>query len=258
MGHKSSETGGFAIDLPHRTSKPRKTGITAITDVGIPIGDLSLILDDYGAFLDVAKIGVGTAAVTPKLEEKIQLYRDHDVDVYFGGTLFEKFYDQGKLPDYLDVLGRYGIRWIEVSNGTIDISMEERAKIVRDLSKDFTVIGEVGCKDAQKIMPPSQWISEMKAFLEAGCTYVMAEGRDSASAGIYRANHEIRTGLVTDIVQSIDADKIIFEAPLSEARMFFINQIGANVNLGNISPRDLLMLETERCALRCETFHLPL
>ena len=242
-----------SLELPMREAKPRDNGITAITDLGTSIGMLHSILEDYGTFLDVAKLGIGTAAVTPRLKEKVELYQAHGIKVYFGGTLFEKFYSQNKLSDYLDMLRQFNITWIEVSNGSIDISLEERLKLIRELSSEFTVVGEVGCKDAEKIMPPSQWIEELLAFLDAGCTYVITEGRGSATAGIYRANHEIRAGLVSDIVKSVDSTKIIFEAPIEAAQMFFINILGANVNLGNISIHDLLLLEAQRCSLRCET-----
>lgn len=253
MSKSNLENNCCSLDLPMRTAKPRIKGITAITDVGIPIGELRLILEDYGVFLDIAKLGVGTAAITPRLIEKIQLYREYGVQVYFGGTLFEKYYSQGKLAGYVDMLRNFDVTCIEVSNGSIDISLQERLKLIREFASDFTVLGEVGCKDADKIMPPSEWIEELLAFLEAGCTYVITEGRDSGTAGIYRSNHDIRTGLISDIIRSVDANKIIFEAPKPDAQMFFINTLGANVNLGNISVRDLLLLETQRCALRCET-----
>ncbi len=190
------------------------------------------------------------------MAEKIALYREYGVEVYFGGTLFEKFTYQGKLAQYLEMLRHYGVTWLEVSNGTLDTSLAERVQIVEQLCDKFTIVGEVGCKDANKIMPPSQWIAEMKALLAAGCTYVITEGRDSGTAGVYRANGEIRTGLVADMIAAVDPRRIIFEAPKAQAQMFFINQMGPNVNLGNVAPRELLLLETQRVGLRNETFFL--
>ena len=244
------------LRIPNRSAKPRTTGMTAINDTGISIGELTNILGDYAEFLDIAKLGVGTAAVSPRLEEKIALYASHKIQVYFGGTLFEKFYAQGLLSNYLEMLQRYAVPWIEVSAGSIDIPLQDRAAIVRDLCSDFTVLGEVGCKDADRIMPPSEWLNELATLLDAGCTYVITEGRDSGTAGIYRASGELRTGLIADLVKSLPMDRIIFEAPKTDAQMFFIRHYGPDVNFGNVSPRDLLLLETQRLGLRCETFSL--
>ena len=246
----------FGLRVPYRPAKPRTTGLTAVNDTGISIGELTNILGDHADFLDIAKLGVGTAAVSPRLEEKIALYERHKIHVYFGGTLFEKFFSQGLLSSYLEMLQRYAVTWIEVSAGSIDIPLHERAAIVRDLCPDFEVLGEVGCKDTDRIMPPSEWLNELSTLLDAGCTYVITEGRDSGTAGIYRASGELRTGLIADLVKSLPMDRIIFEAPKSDAQMFFIQHYGPNVNFGNVSPRDLLLLETQRLGLRCETFSL--
>ena len=244
------------LTLPERTSKPRAEGLTAITDTGLPTVELQGILEDFHEFLDIAKLGVGSAYVTPTLGEKLELYRSYNVVPYFGGTLFEKFYHQNCLEDYLDYLAHWNVDWIEVSTGTIDITLEARVELVQRLCQDFTVLCEVGSKDKDAIMPPSKWIQEMSTLLEAGCRYVITEGRDSGTAGVYRPSGEIRTGLVSDIIHTIDTQKIIFEAPKPSSQMFFINHVGANVNLGNVSARDLVLLETQRQALRYETFHL--
>lgn len=244
------------LALPNRTKKPREYGITAVHDVGVSIGELHDILVDYGDFIDIAKFGIGTAFVTPRLREKLDLYREFNVIPYFGGTLFEKFYYSGRLDDYLIFLKNANVNWIEISTGTIDIPLETRLEIVAHLKKDFVVVGEVGCKDVEKIMPPSQWIREMRLLLEAGCRYVITEGRDSGTAGVYRPSGELRTGLVSDISSTLPPERIIYEAPHPRAQMFFINLIGPNVNLGNVSPRDLLQLETQRLGLRNETFFL--
>lgn len=246
----------IALSLPDRTRKPREYGITSVHDVGISIGELRNILTDYGDLIDIAKFGIGTAFVTPRLREKLDLYREFNVTPYFGGTLFEKFYYYGKLDDYLIYLKNLSVNWVEVSTGTIDIPLETRLEIVAHLKKDFVVVGEVGCKDVEKIMPPSQWIHEMRLLLEAGCKYVITEGRDSGTAGVYRPSGELRTGLVSDISSTLLPERIIYEAPQPKAQMFFINLIGPNVNLGNVSPRDLLQLETQRLGLRNETFFL--
>lgn len=244
------------LNIPRRTEKPRKTGITAVNDTRLSSGELENILKDYHPFIDVAKLGVGVAYVIPNLKEKIRLYKEANVDVYFGGTLFEKFYYQNKLDEYLSFLKDNDIDIIEVSTGTIEIPIAERCELVAKLKSDFRVLSEVGSKDKETIMPPSTWISEINQLFQAGAEYVITEGRDSGTAGIYRPSGELRTGLVADIIKETDPDRLIFEAPATKLQMYFINAVGANVNLGNVNPLDLAILEAQRCGLRSETFFL--
>jgi len=242
------------LNLPTRTQKPRKSGITAINDVGIPCEELKNILNDYHSFLDIAKFGIGTALITPRLQDKITLYHKYDILVHFGGTLFEKFYSQNKIGEYLDFLESHRIHSIEVSSGTIDIPVEERLDFIKSVSNRFNVIAEVGSKEPDKVMPPSVWINEIGLLLDAGCSYVILEGRDSATAGMYRPSGEMRTGLLADILSAFRSEQLIIEAPTAETQIGLIQLLGANVNLANISPRGLLQLETQRRGLRSDTF----
>lgn len=245
------------LKLPARTFKPRSTGLTAITDVGLSVPHVEAMLGDYADFVDIAKLGVGSAYLTPRLADKITTYRKFGVNVYFGGTLFEKFVHQKKLPEYVNNLKQLGIDWIEVSNGTIDLPLQERLAMIEHLRGDFTVLAEVGYKDNAKIMSSRQWIDEIHALLEAGCQYVITEGRDSGTAGVYKPNGELKQELIMDILEHFDAARLIFEAPTQSAQMFFINCVSPQVNLGNVSLNDALILECERAGLRSETFFMP-
>jgi phosphosulfolactate synthase len=242
------------LTLPDRPPKPRTHGLTAITDLGVTFANLRELLGENSNYVDIAKFGIGTAYLTHRLDEKIALYREHGVVPYFGGTLFEKFYHQRKVAAYAKYLRKHRIEWIEISNGTIELPLPKRVKLVEQLRGEFRVICEVGCKDAQKIMAPSQWIEELQSSLDAGASYVVTEGRDSATAGLYRESGEIREGLLSDILKYIDPKRTIFEAPTAKTQMYFINLLGANVNLGNVRTSDLLLLESQRVGLRYETF----
>jgi len=244
------------LDLPTRDKKPRKRGITSIHDVFLTVGQLENILADYSEFLDISKFGVGTAYITKKLDDKIKLFHEHGVKPYFGGTLFEKYFISNQIDDYLKFLDKHNITMLEVSTGTIDIPLENRIEMVERLSKNFTVLTEVGSKDADAVMSPSEWINEINTLMEAGAEYVITEGRNSGTAGIYRPSGEMRTGLIEDIVRSCNVDRIIFEAPTPKGQMHFINRVGSNVNLGNVNPNDLLLLESQRLGLRSETFYI--
>ncbi len=243
------------LDLPQRTEKPRPYGITSVYDI-LSLGQLKHFLEDFHPFIDLAKLGMGTSYITPRLDEKLAIYRDYGIKVQTGGTLFEKFYSQNKLDDLKRFMDKTKIDYVEISNGSVDITLEERVALIEDFKKDFRVISEIGSKDVDHVMAPSIWVRELKALIEVGCEYVITEGRASGTAGIYRKSGEIREGLIDEIQRELPTEKIIFEAPKPSMQMFFINLLGPNVNLGNVLLKDVLLLESQRLGLRSETFNV--
>ena len=244
------------LELPKRTSGNRIYGLTSIIDLGTPIGELANILNDYHSFIDIAKIGIGSAYITPNLRNKVDLYKEYQIKPYCGGTLFEKCYSQDKVSEYLDSLNELGIKWVEISNGTLNIPLEERLTLISHIKKDFRIIAEVGSKYSENEMSNLEWMNEIKLLLDAGSEYVITEGRDTGTSGIYETNGQVKSNLINQFIQNLDLKKIIFEAPTPKHQMFFINAIGANVNLGNVKLNDVLVLEAQRCGLRSETFFL--
>lgn len=244
------------LTIPERTSGIRTFGLTSVVDFGTPIGELRNILADYGSMIDIAKIGIGSAYVTPNLKEKLDLYQKFGIKPYCGGTLFEKCFYQNKISEYLAYLRHLGIQWIEISNGTLDITLKERLHLISKLKREFHVIAEVGSKDCEKEMSISEWKEEMDLLLQAGCEYVITEGRDSGTSGIYDKGGSIKSNLIRELLKDLDYKKIIFEAPSPKHQMFFIKEVGPNVNLGNVKLQDVLILEAQRCGLRSETFYL--
>lgn len=244
------------LKLPERTSGNRTYGLTSVIDFGTPIGELKNILSDYGYLIDIAKIGIGSAYVTRNIEKKIELYKQYQIKPYCGGTLFEKCFYQNKIPEYLTYLRNLGIEWIEISNGTLDIPLQERLQLIEQVKQDFHVIGEVGSKDTNKEIPISEWKEEINLLLHAGCAYVITEGRDSGTSGIYDKSGSINSNLIQELIKDLDSKKIIFEAPTPMQQMYFIKEVGTNVNLGNVKLQDVLVLETQRYGLRSETFYL--
>lgn len=244
------------LRIPQRTSGNREYGVTSIADFGMSLKEIEHILSDFSQFIDIAKLGIGSAYVTPNLEDKIQLYKSYGIEPYCGGTLFEKAYYQGKMTEYKLYLEKLGIRWIEISTGTLDIPLEERIRLVEECKADFDVLAEVGSKDTSSEMSSSEWIREISELLKAGSRYVITEGRDSGTAGIYENSGSVKSELIQGLLTEIDERKIIFEASLPKHQMYFINEVGPNVNLGNVRLSDVLTLEAQRCGLRSETFYL--
>ncbi len=243
-------------NIPRRTVKPRTNGITMVMDKGMGLEGARDFLSVAAPYVDIIKLGFGTSAVTANLHEKIAIYRELNIPVYFGGTLFEAFLVRNQFDDYVSVVKEYGLDHVEVSDGSITIPHIEKLGYIEKLAKHFTVLSEVGSKDATHIMPPYKWIELMKAELEAGSTYVIAEAREAGNVGIYRGSGEVREGLVQEILTQIPSEKIMWEAPQKAQQVYFLELLGANVNLGNIAPAEIIPLESTRLGLRGDTFDL--
>ncbi|HBN04048.1 MAG TPA: phosphosulfolactate synthase [Bacteroidetes bacterium] len=241
-------------NIPQRSTKPRESGLTMVMDKGLSCREAEDFLEVAADKTDILKLGFGTSAVTPTLQRKIDIYREANIPIYFGGTLFEAYVIRGQFDDYKRLLDKFKMTHAEVSDGSIEISEEEKCGYIRSLAKDFTVLSEVGSKDAEKIIPPYKWIAMMKAEIEAGAWKVIAEARESGTVGIFRNTGEVRSGLIEEILQHIPLDTILWEAPIKTQQVWFMKLYGHNVNLGNIAPNEVIPLETLRLGLRGDTF----
>jgi phosphosulfolactate synthase len=243
---------GF-LDLPERSVKPRDRGLTHVLDKGLSIAQVDGLMEVAGAAVDIVKLGWGTALVTGNLEAKLERYRAHDVPVVLGGTLTEIALRDGRVDGLIAWCKELGIAHVEVSDGTIDLDTARKRELVAQLAQEFTVFSEVGSKDDERIMAPYRWVEEIEAELAAGAWKVIAEARESGTAGIFRPDGEVRMGLIDEIAHAIDPAQLIFEAPQRAQQVWFIRRFGSEVNLGNIAPDDVLSLETLRLGLRSDT-----
>jgi phosphosulfolactate synthase len=243
---------GF-LDIPKRSVKPRQRGLTHVIDSGLSVADAEGLLEVVGDSIDVVKLGWGTALVTANLRPKLEMYRSHAIPVVLGGTLTEIALRQGRLQEMIAWLGELGLRHIEVSDGTIALQSEVKCELINRLAEDFTVFSEVGSKDPQALVAPFRWVAQIQAELQAGAWRVITEARESGTAGIFRPDGELRTGLIDEIVHAVDPELLIFEAPRKEQQVWFLDRFGTECNLGNIAPNDVLSLETLRLGLRSET-----
>lgn len=241
-------------ELPDRTTKPRESGLTMVMDKGLSLREAEDFLSNGGEYTDLIKLGFGTSFVTPNIQDKINLYRSAGIPVYFGGTLFEAYVVRNQFDDYLRLLDKTGVDFAEVSDGSIEMPHDVKCEYIRTLAKRATVLSEVGSKDAEKIIPPYEWIEQMESEISAGVWKVIAEARESGTVGIFRGTGEVRSGLVAEIIRKIPMEKILWEAPLKSQQVWFIKLYGTNVNLGNIAPNELIPLETLRLGLRGDSF----
>lgn len=241
-------------NLPERTTKPRHNGLSMVMDKGCSLREVEDLISTSSDYVDIVKLGWSTSVVSSNLKDKLALYREAKIPTYLGGTLFEAFLVRGQFDDYRRVLDTYQIEYAEISDGSITLDHKRKCELITSLSKQVTVLSEVGSKDAEKIIPPYQWIQLMQAELDAGAWKVIGEARESGNVGLFRSTGEVRSGLVQEILTKIPNDRIIWEAPQKEQQVYFIKLIGANVNLGNIAPNDVIPLETIRLGLRGDTF----
>jgi phosphosulfolactate synthase len=241
------------LNLPERATKPRQHGITHVLDRGLSVADIDGLVEVAGEYIDLVKLGWGTAVATGNLQAKLDRYREHGIPVMFGGTLTELAIAQDRLDALVAWLHELGLVHIEVSDGTITIEHERKLELVQRLAQEFTVLSEVGSKDNTRIMAPFRWVEQIESELEAGAWKVIAEARESGSVGIFRHDGEVRMGLIDEIVHAVAPENILFEAPRKDQQVWFIRRFGPDVNLGNIVPEEVLSLETMRVGLRSDT-----
>jgi phosphosulfolactate synthase len=240
--------------LPERTEKPREAGINMVMDKGLSLREAEDFVSVSCDLTDFVKLGFGTSLVTPGIKKKIKVYKSAGIKVYAGGTLFESFIIRGLFEEYIGYIRELGLDSVEISDGSMQIDHEKKCEYISKLSKDFTVLSEVGSKEAGILIAPHRWTQMMKTELEAGSSWVIAEARESGTVGIYRPSGKAHTALINKILSEVSQDKIIWEAPLKSQQTWFIHHFGANVNLGNIPPAEVIPLETLRLGLRGDTF----
>jgi phosphosulfolactate synthase len=231
--------------------EPRSGGLTHVLDKGLGPRAWEDVLETSGLYIDIVKLGWGTAYVTQNLRQKLEILKEKPVVI--GGTFFEVVYATGKVDDYKRWVSDLGLTHVEVSDGTVEMPREEKLELIADLARDFTVLSEVGSKDSEVNYAPYLWVQWIKEELEAGAWKVITESRESGTAGIFRPSGEMRTGLIDEIVNEIDVADLVFEAPTKASQAWFVKEFGPTVNLGNIPPDEVIPLETLRLGLRGDT-----
>jgi phosphosulfolactate synthase len=240
--------------LPDRPVKPRNSGITMVMDKGLSIREAEDFMSVGSEYTDFVKLGFGTSLITPGFEKKIAIYKKSGTVPYFGGTLFEAFIVRNMFREFVEFLDKHEIDLVEVSDGSYDIEHKRKLEYISRLAERGTVISEVGSKKKDVIYSPDEWVDMMKAELNAGSVKVIAEARESGTTGIYNEDGSINNSIIGAIAEHVSLDNVIWEAPIKSQQAWFIKHFGANVNLGNIAPNEIIPLESLRLGLRGDTF----
>ena len=247
------------LDTAARAAKPRRSGITHVIDTGTPLATMAAVLDDHGSLVDVWKFGFGTAYVDGAVGAKIELLGGHDVSACPGGTLLEAAWRQGRSDEFFDWAGRVGFGCVEVSRGATGMPAgSKRGLIARARDLGFEVFSEVGSKDPGAAAVPSEWVDEGRADLDCGARWLVAEGRESGTVGLYAADGSVRADLVEALARLGEDAPVVYEAPLRQQQAWLVNHLGANVNLANIAPSEVLGVEALRNGLRSDTLRTSL
>jgi phosphosulfolactate synthase len=240
--------------LPERPLKPRNSGLTMVMDKGLSIREAEDFMSIGSEYTDYVKLGFGTSLVTPGFEKKIAIYKKAGVIPYFGGTLFEAFIIRNMFTEFIEFLDKYEIDMVEVSDGSYDFDHKQKLDYISRLAERGTVISEVGSKKKEVVYTPEEWVAMMKSELKAGSVKVIAEARESGTTGIYNEDGSINNKIISGISDHVKLENVIWEAPLKSQQAWFIKHFGANVNLGNIAPNEIIPLESLRLGLRGDTF----
>jgi phosphosulfolactate synthase len=240
--------------MPERPAKPRNSGLTMVMDKGLSIREAEDFMSVGSEYTDYVKLGFGTSLITPGFEKKIKIYKKSGVIPYFGGTLFEAFIIRNMFREYIEFLDKHEIEMVEVSDGSYDIDHKRKIEYIKTLAGRGSVISEVGSKKKDVIYSPDEWVAMMRAELDAGSQKVIAEARESGTTGIYNEDGSINHKIINAISEQVKLENVIWEAPLKPQQVWFIKHFGANVNLGNIAPNEIIPLESLRCGLRGDTF----
>ena len=243
----------FFLALPSRSAKPRTAGLTHVLDKGMPLGELEGFIESAGDFVDLWKFGWGTGYIDPQIEKKVAALSGNGIRACLGGTLLEVAWSQGKEDEYLSWAADLGLPCVEVSNGALDLPSPEKRRLIAKAAERFLVLAEVGSKDPSVAVSPSDWAQQAADDLSAGASWVLGEGRESGTVGLYNREGEVREQVVESMGSAVGVDSIVFEAPRRPQQAWFIKRFGPDVNLGNVAPAEVLGLETLRLGLRADT-----
>ena len=241
------------LDLPARTQKPRERGLTHVLDKGLPVDVLEGLLEQTGHLVDVLKVGWGISYIDRTAKRRVAVCDAAGVTLCLGGTLLEIAAAQGRVAGLARWAAGLGVHALEVSNGLERLSNQAKTDLVRELSRDFVVLAETGAKDGHSPVVTENWLREMEADLAAGAAFVIAEGRESGTVGLYDADGSVREDLVAAIAERVPLDQVIFEAPRKDQQVWFVEHLGPDVSIGNVPTSEVIALETLRLGLRADT-----
>jgi phosphosulfolactate synthase len=253
--------GVFRTPIAGRTGKPRESGYTMVIDKGLGLAATRDLMDTAADYIDSLKQTFGTSAFFDDglMREKVEIVKAAGVNVYPGGTFLEIAVWQNAVPAYLKRVKELGFTGVEVSDGTIEMSDEQRSDAIkRAVDMGFKVISEVGKKDPNDKVAMPKMHEDIRNDLALGAFKVIVEARESGKGvGIFDASGNPDASEVDAIISGVDdLNSLVWEAPMKNQHVWLIKKFGINVNLGNIPPEEVLVLEALRNGMRGDTLRM--
>jgi len=253
-----------------RTRKPRREGITMSLVFDVANGGPKLI-EPYQELVDRIKLLDTMWHHNPRIViEAIAAYRAMGMDVAMGGSQFEIAKAQNGLKAYIKLLKSIGINEVEVENhasGATLVEMQDEVKMLKD--EGFVVVGEVGKKwwwkdptrVSRDLVSVERTIEQANGLVEAGADYLYWEGMVVRSLIGPQLENTAGQKQLREVAQAIDPEKLIFELwdfrgqANSPLIAWLVKEFGPNVNLANIYPQDVKVVEWIRHGIVFEMDH---
>lgn len=241
----------FNLDfLPQRFEKPRSDGFTMMTDMGLSVRQAENFAEASAPYTDFVKMAFGSSLLIPSLESKLNIYQDAGITPIFGGTLFEVFAYRKIMEEYISYLDKYGIEFVEVSDGTIQIDHKEKIAYIKQFQEEYDVISQATNFSTGGIIPFDKWIENCKKEIDAGAKYIIA--KESEKLPIY-GDEGLASFIAAKNPKGLDPHQLIWDAPTKDEQIELIKLFGNNVNICNVEPSGVISLETRRMGLHSST-----
>lgn len=244
------------LPLERSSRKPRTTGRTMVIDMGIGPETVRDSLRTASPYVDLVKIAVGSARLYSEqiLREKAAIYEEFSVDMYIGGQFVEYVVTKHgfeSVPRFMKEVYRLGIHTIEVSDNCIELTDEERCRLVKiGVDAGLEVHGEVGSKDSKADI--NELIRQSEVLLQAGCSMVLFEAAELIEAS------NINVAAIETIKSAVAPESTMIELPgpwikgvslsdVYEMMKLVLRTFGPDANIGNVTWDQIFELECARC-----------
>jgi phosphosulfolactate synthase len=234
------------VDIPERSKKPRKVGLTLARDLGLGYDMAASWIEAEGEFIDYIKIRhlyvlLMTADEDDLTRRKIRLYRQHDIDVNPGGIVFEMAFLSNAVEKTFETLAQLGFTAVELSENIIPLTLEQKINAIRQAkAHGLKTLFEVGEKYPSGELNVELAAREMQTMLDADCDLLILEKSQlEMCLGVKGENP--RAQLLVDLVRRVGFEKIVFEAESTPHQVWLFKTFGPDVNIGPNIDMDLVI-----------------
>ena len=177
--------------LPHGSrahrGSPVVTGSPTCSTRGCRSSECEALLQVCGPYIDVWKLGWGTAYLDPGLAREARPARASTACWPAPAARCSR--SPGNRAWWTSTWTgptAAGFPCVEVSCGAVTMSEAQKRALIGPAAQRFVVLGEIGAKDPRVEVTAAAWALAAAADLDAGATWVVTEGRESGTVGSVR------------------------------------------------------------------------